>query len=803
MKAKHVFRDALLVLLAGLALTLLVSHGIRRDLEEKSLDHLAALADEAALKVRQQLWAYGIALRGGAGFFNGSGAIDRQEWHAYVAALQLGENLPGVQGMGFVEWIPRAALPAHEARARADGLAGYRVHPAGEREHYAAIVYLEPFSERNRRAFGYDMHAEPVRRTALYQARDSGLATLSGKVRLLQEDGRDEQAGVLMYFPVYRAGLPVTTVAQRRAALLGWTYSPYRMGDLMAATFTDWRDRFGRTLFLAVYEGGHETAAARLFDNAPAAFAQDAGVLRQRRLVEFRGQRWLLVFSRRLAPASIGYAPVWGALAGGSVISLLLAGLVLALGRTRSNAQRMAEGMTADLRASQQRLQESEAHLRETEMRWKFALEGSDLGVWDWNVATGEVWFSPRWKEMLGYEVHEIAASVQEWERRIHPDDREAITRDLQPCLDGRVRLYFNEHRLLHRDGNYRWILDRGMVLTRDADGKPLRMLGTHADVTHTHEARDRVRRLDGLYAALSACNSAIVRCTSREEIYAEVCAAVVGFAGVKMAWVGRIDASTRRVLPVHASGTGTAYVEGIEISLDADEVHGRGPTGTAARENRTVWTPDFAQDPAVAPWQLRALPYGWVASAALPVRESGKPVAVFTIYVDDDRWFDEETRALLDEMASDLSYALDKFAAEAEAQVARHRLVESEQRFQAIVEQSPAVAFIFQEGGLAYANPSLRRRLGLAEDAGLPGLPGWVVAEDCARVEAVFRRLLAGETSGVELRFALRCAGGRVAEVDTHCRLGRYRGRTAVIGTGREVGDRQGAEVAAGAGKD
>ncbi len=109
----------------------------------------------------------------------------------------------------------------------------YSIKPDGKRDTYTSIIYLEPFTGRNLRAFGYDMYSEPVRRSAMEQARDSGKASISGKVRLLQETEQAARAGFLMYLPVSKNSMPHDTVAERRANILGWVYAPFRMNDFM------------------------------------------------------------------------------------------------------------------------------------------------------------------------------------------------------------------------------------------------------------------------------------------------------------------------------------------------------------------------------------------------------------------------------------------------------------------------------------------------------------------------------------------------------------------------------------------
>ncbi|MFA6972023.1 MAG: transporter substrate-binding domain-containing protein [Gallionella sp.] len=122
--------------------------------------------------------------------------------------------------------------------------------------------------------------------------------------------------------------------------------------------------------------------------------------------------------------------------------------------------------------------------LRESEFIWKFAIEGSGAGVWDWNILTDEMKYSSRLKEMLGYSDDDILPARNEWVKRIHQDDQYFVTEKMQTYLEGKTQIYVVECRLRCKDGSYKWILDRGMVVSRSKEGKPLRMIGTHADMT-------------------------------------------------------------------------------------------------------------------------------------------------------------------------------------------------------------------------------------------------------------------------------------------------------------------------------
>ncbi|XDD47151.1 PAS domain-containing protein [Leptospira sp. WS39.C2] len=126
----------------------------------------------------------------------------------------------------------------------------------------------------------------------------------------------------------------------------------------------------------------------------------------------------------------------------------------------------------------------TEEALRESERRWQFALEGSGDGIWDWNAESDQVYFSKQWKAMLGYSESEIGSDISEWEKRVHPEDLNPCLQALEKHYRGETNVYVSEHRMLCKDGSYKWILDRGKVIEWTSDKKPLRVMGTHTDIT-------------------------------------------------------------------------------------------------------------------------------------------------------------------------------------------------------------------------------------------------------------------------------------------------------------------------------
>ncbi|MCU0952378.1 MAG: CHASE domain-containing protein, partial [Burkholderiaceae bacterium] len=279
-------------------------------------------------------------LRGAAGLFIANSDVSREEFRAYIGRLRLRELYPGIQGIGFTARVDVPNVAGHEAVMQQVWGPWFRLWPTAEespRELITSISFIEPLDERNYAAIGYDMASEPVRRAAMMQARDDGLARASGPVTLVQEIHADKQTGFLIYLPLYATREPPLSVEERRRGLRGFVYSPLRVDDLLTGT----RGSGVRQVEYEVYDGPTADPArlmrsTRGSDPHEPRFSFD-------RIIDVEGRRWLLRFSssrqfdalsqQRFLPVLVGIA---------LATSLLLGAITWVQTRGRIAAQQAA-----------------------------------------------------------------------------------------------------------------------------------------------------------------------------------------------------------------------------------------------------------------------------------------------------------------------------------------------------------------------------------------------------------------------------------------------------------------------------
>ncbi|WP_373388792.1 PAS domain S-box protein [Pseudomonas alcaligenes] len=421
-----------LLLLAGLSLLVFWQWSVLDAGSREAQERRFALAvDGVESSVQERMRAYEMVLRGMSGLLAGSDDVSHGEWQRATDQLQLQEHYPGIQALAWGRYLRAGELPAFVTRARADGRGDFQVYPAGERETYLIVDFINPLDWRNRRVLGFDMYSEPVRREAIELARDGGEAVLTGPVRLKQETEKDVQAGVLLYLPVFRLNAPLSSVEERREAVLGMVSGSFRMADLMHG----------------ILGSSSELFEIELTDRADA----DTPLLNERspqprqpsfetlRTLNIYGRDWQLrVSSTPAYEATVSNQSLPISLVTGLLASLLLSLLVGGFLYLRERALVASEGQSQ--------------RLRESEGRFRLVVEASPNAIVLVDGQGRVVMVNRQTEQMFGYERSELLGQpverlLPEGSRHGHVGLRQAYHQAPEHRRMGGNRELFGQHR--------------------------------------------------------------------------------------------------------------------------------------------------------------------------------------------------------------------------------------------------------------------------------------------------------------------------------------------------------------------
>jgi len=355
----------------------------------------------------------------------------------------------------------------------------------------------------------------------------------------------------------------------------------------------------------------------------------------------------------------------------GNIVNILASAHTV---KDKDNQTVRIEGVFLDIserKREEQALKESEHGKSILLAKMNEAQKIALIGSWEWNMQTDEVWWSDECYRIFGVSRSDYVPGFETNGKYIHPDDLGRYNSSFEHSLKSHEPLDL-KIRLLANDGRLKYCQVKGNPIYNDS-GQPVCFSGTVMDITSFHHAEAMLVKANRVYAVISHINKAIVHLKDKNELFQEVCQIAFGIGKFQLSWIGLVS-EEQFVVPVAYAGHEQDYLNQIiEISIN-DIPEGHGPTGIAIREGRHHVSHDIENDPCMILWKEEAIKHGYRSSIALPIKVFGKVIGSLNIYSDIPYFFDKEEIELLDEVTSDLGFAIEKFETEEELRLSAEK---------------------------------------------------------------------------------------------------------------------------------
>jgi two-component system, cell cycle sensor histidine kinase and response regulator CckA len=301
----------------------------------------------------------------------------------------------------------------------------------------------------------------------------------------------------------------------------------------------------------------------------------------------------------------------------------------------------------------------AENELKKNQERLNYAMEATSDGLFDTNAVTGEIYWSPRYFNILGYEPEEFHPTGDTYRKLIHPDDWDSINDNINLKGKNKETRFELIYRMMSKDQGWRWISSRFKIISLTEAGHPERMIGTITDITNTKLYEIDLKRKNRALKVLSGCNEVIIKTREEKKLLQKICDRIVGIGEYTLVWVGYAkDDIERSIIPQTWAGKEEGYLENMNISWGQNE-RGNRPAGIAIRTGTPYIIRDLQSDQNFIPWLSQAIRRGYRSTIALPLKENEHVFGALCIYSSELDAFDKSEIDLLSELANDLAYGI------------------------------------------------------------------------------------------------------------------------------------------------
>ena len=631
--------------------------------------------------------------------FAASHTTERATFSEFVTPLL--ERLARTQAIAWVPRVPAAERAAFERSVQATGVPDFMLYernangqrvPVAERPEYFPATFIEPFA-LNREAIGFDLGSDSTRLQTLARARDTGQPALTPPVHLVQTT--DENYGLLLVLAVYRQDAPTDSLTARRENLLGLVYSRFQLSALLEKAQSQLNphdielyvfDVSDAQPQLLAFHPSHSGAQALPVGAPPDPISLET-TLHATTQFESYGRTWRIV--ARPGPAYVAALRTWDAWSR-LVIGLLSAVVFLLYMYIRKRAD--------DL------LQQSQARL-------ELAQAVTHLGSWELDLATGTGFWSQEMYRLFQRDPTTHPPVFEEFLQVVHPEDRTVVQAALiQAGATGeRVTV---EHRDNAPPDAVRHF-EVTVHTVKDVQGRPVRLAGAVLDITARKRTEARLGRLNRTYALQSEINQTIVRVRDLQELFTTTCQIAVAQGEFCTAWIGRPDPQTKRVYPVAHAGAADGYLE--KLSIVVDDSAARDAYASTLHAGEHVVVNDIAEDLRMGAWHDAAQRLGYRASAIFPLMVAGELYGALNLYAPELDFFDAAELKLLDEMATDIAFAIEFIGQNEQRRLAEEKLRASEALYRLLAENTSDVIWQMDvaSGRFTYVSPSVQHLRG------------------------------------------------------------------------------------------